>query len=254
MAIMSWHWMFGTAGLWIDSSYLQNPVYYFPDTGIYNVRIMIADLNACSDTLDSLVAINPSPVAAFTITDTVNGTKGKIRLNNLSTMTKYFSWNYGNGEGSDSEYNPVVQYDRDGVYTIQLIVKDMMGCADTTYTDYEFMFDNLFVPNAFSPTSVTPTVKGMEVRKFLPKGLNLQNYHVMVFDKWGHLIWESKKLTDDGKGMPAEGWDGTLNGEPMPQDVYMWKINATFKNGKVWEGSDTGKGSTTNMGTVTLIR
>ena len=94
----------------------------------------------------------------------------------------------------------------------------------------------------------------MGCRVFKPKGMNLRDYHVMVFDKWGHLIWESKLLTDDGRYMPLEGWDGTFNGQLMPQDVYMWKISATFKNGKSWEGSDTGKGSTTTMGPVTLIR
>jgi hypothetical protein len=81
----------------------------------------------------------------------------------------------------------------------------------------------------------------------------------MVFDKWGHLIWESKKLDCDITpnsciGRPMEYWDGTFNGELMPQDVYMWKINAKFTNGKVWEGSDSGTGSISTMGTVTLIR
>jgi hypothetical protein len=75
----------------------------------------------------------------------------------------------------------------------------------------------------------------------------------MVFDKWGHLLWESIKV-DETTGQPSEGWDGTFNGELMPQDVYMWKINAKFINGKVWEGSDSGTGSNSTMGTVTLIR
>jgi hypothetical protein len=34
----------------------------------------------------------------------------------------------------------------------------------------------------------------------------------------------------------------------------MWKINAVFKDGKNWEGSDIGKGTPSTMGTVTLIR
>jgi hypothetical protein len=117
------------------------------------------------------------------------------------------------------------------------------------------MFDNLYVPNAFSPSSYN-----LGYREFLPKGLNLKDYHIMVFDKRGNLVWESKKLDcentlpDHCKGSPAEGWDGTFNGQPMPQDVYMWKINAVFRNNKVWEGSDSGTGSISNMGTVTLIR
>jgi hypothetical protein len=40
----------------------------------------------------------------------------------------------------------------------------------------------------------------------------------------------------------------------MPQDTYIWKIEAVFKDDKVWEGSDPGTGEISTMGTVTLIR
>jgi gliding motility-associated-like protein len=112
------------------------------------------------------------------------------------------------------------------------------------------MFDNLYVPNAMSPGNTTC----LDCRYFKPKGMNLNEYHVMVFDKWGHLLWESSKITQDALKMPEEYWDGTFEGKPMPQDVYMWKINANFKNGKVWEGSESGTGAVSTMGTVTLIR
>ena len=65
-------------------------------------------------------------------------------------------------------------------------------------------------------------------------------------------MWESNVI--DSKGRPVEGWDGTFGGNLMPQGTYMWKISASFKDGKTWEGSDIGKGSSSTMGTVTLIR
>jgi hypothetical protein len=179
-----------------------------------------------------------------------------IRLNNESSIKYSFSWDFGNGEPpNEVEENPVVKYDRDTVYIITLAVTDTFGCMDLTSMQYEFFFDNLYVPNAFSPSSYN-----LGYREFMPKGLNLKDYHIMVFDKRGNLVWESKKLDCENtlpghcKGSPSEGWDGTFNGQPLPQDVYMWKINAVFKNDKVWEGSDSGTGSTSTMGTVTLIR
>ena len=249
-----WRWFFDDTGSSQDSSNLQNPRHSYPDTINYPVRMIVQDHFGCSDTVDSTITVRQSPVAAFTLTENINDTPGKIRLNNESSYKKYYHWDFGNGKGTDVEENPIVQYSKDGLFTINLIVVDSNGCADTTSLDYEFLFDNLYVPNAFSPTSLISTAKGLEIRKFQPKGMNLKEYHVMIFDKWGHMVWESQLLTDDGKGMPLEGWDGTFNGEPLPQDVYMWKISATFISGKVWEGSNTGKGSTTTMGTVTLIR
>jgi hypothetical protein len=220
------------------------------------------DHNGClDDTLYSDFEIKQSPIAAFTITENIDGKQGNIRMNNESSDDALaFRWTFGNGKAS-TDVNPVVAYTSDAQpYIIELVTWNAGLCYDTTSLTYEFLFDNLYVPNAFSPTSTVSTVKGTEIRKFLPKGLNLQEYHAMVFDKWGHLVWESSLLdcqvpdVKDCLGSPVEGWDGTFNGEPMPQDVYMWKISATFKNGKVWEGSDAGKGSSTTMGTVTLIR
>ena len=74
----------------------------------------------------------------------------------------------------------------------------------------------------------------------------------MVFDSWGHLLWESNKIDD--KGTPVEGWDGTFEGNLMPQGNYIWKITATFVDDTPWTGSDIGQGEFKTMGTVTLIR
>jgi gliding motility-associated-like protein len=116
--------------------------------------------------------------------------------------------------------------------------------------DYRLMFKGLWVPNAFSPNN-----PNAGVRLFKPVGINLQSYTMEVYDTWGNLLWTSIEL--DEKGSPAEGWDGSFNGNMLPQDTYMWKAKAVFKDGTIWKGSDVGK--STNMpqkpfGTVTLIR
>jgi gliding motility-associated-like protein len=209
----------------------------------------VTDKNGCTDdTLYTGFMVSPTPVSAFTITENIDGMQGKIRLNNLSQgmMEKGWKWDYETGQTTAS--SPVVTYTDDSkVYTIELVTWNEAGCYDTTKLTYDFIFDNLFVPNAFSPDSYI-----LELREFKPKGRNLQDYKLMVFNKWGHLIFETNKLDEDGR--PVEGWDGKFKGEPLPQDVYVWKIQATFKNNKVWQGSDSGTGAIGTTGTVTLIR
>jgi gliding motility-associated-like protein len=246
-----WWWNFNDPQNPYDTLRSEEVTHRFDSSGAFPIYLRVMDKNGCTDdTLNTAFEIRQSPVAAFTYTDNVDGKQGKIKLNNQSTgaKDKAWKWDFGNGKTS-VEKNPVVTYINDNqVYTIELVTWNEQECYDTTWFAYEFFFDNLFVPNAFSPTSLV-----LGVREFKPKGLNLSDYHVMVFDKWGHLLWESIKV-DETTGQPSEGWDGTFNGELMPQDVYMWKINAKFINGKVWEGSDSGTGSNSTMGTVTLIR
>jgi gliding motility-associated-like protein len=116
--------------------------------------------------------------------------------------------------------------------------------------EYTFMFKTLYIPNALSPSSTDP-----EVRVFQPKGRNLRQYSIAIYDSWGNMLWESNKL--DADGSPVESWDGTYNGTPMPIDVYIWVASAVFKDGTFWEGSVVGNnegGSGSTSGTVTIIR
>ena len=54
-----------------------------------------------------------------------------------------------------------------------------------------------------------------------PKGLGIDTatYHLMKFDRWGNLIWETRTW--------GQGWDGRANnGTKIAQiDTYIWKVD-----------------------------
>jgi PKD repeat protein len=242
-----WRWSFGDPATLRDTSRLQNPSYIYPDPQEYTIRMIVKDHYGCVDTVDSIVKVNVTPVSAFTVINGYNNKQGQVKMNNVSTGAESYQWEFGNGKYS-SEENPVALFTEDGTYTIKLISLNQFDCSDTTYYQYELLFKGLYVPNAFSPSGAS-----LGERLFQPKGINLIQYHVAVFDIWGHLMWESTKL--DEYGAPKEGWDGTYKGNLMPQGNYMWKISAVFVDNSQWEGSDIGVGtSTKTMGTVMLIR
>ncbi len=241
-----WHWTFGDASSKKDTSLFQNPVFRYKKAGNYIVKLLVRDLNGCSDTADSTITVNVTPLSAFTLTENFEGRNGVIQLNNQSSGADSYSWDFGNGQTSTDE-NPVATYSLDGSYMISLVSTNRYNCSDTTFYKYELIFHGLYIPNAFSPTNPSSPV-----RLFKPVGINLKDYHIMVFDNWGHLMWESTKI--DVHGSPEQGWDGYYKGALMPEGVYMWKINATFMDNSIWKGSDIGKGEAKTIGTVTLIR
>ena len=245
--IGSWHWNFGDPSSTRDTSILRDPSFKYKTVGNYIVRLIVRDKFGCRDTVDSTVAVHVTPVSAFTLINGYDGTQGKVKLNNFSTGASAYNWDFGNGKTSN-DTNPVASYTEDGTYTIMLISTNTFGCTDTTYYEYKILFRGLFVPNAFAPTS-----GNMAVRLFKPVGINLKTYNISVFDNWGHLLWESNKL--DNNGAPLEGWDGTYNGNMMPQGNYFWKATATFVDDSPWTGSDTGvNGGGGTMGSVILVR
>jgi len=240
-----WHWSFGDS--LHGTSTVQDPNYRYRSTGTYLVRLIVKDHFGCIDTVDSTAKVNVTPVSSFTVVNGYNGKQGQVKMNNVSSGADSYKWDFGNNKFSTEE-NPVALYTEDGTYTIKLISLNQFECSDTTLYKYELLFKGLYVPNAFSPTSTN-----LGIRLFQPVGVNLKQYHITVFDSWGHLMWESTKLDD--KGMPAEGWDGTYQGVIMPQGNYMWRISASFVDDSIWEGSDIGFGNTNKtMGTVSLIR
>jgi PKD repeat protein len=246
-AVVFWRWSFGDLTTMKDTSQLQNPKWTYPSTGDYSVRMIVRDHYGCIDTIDSTVRVNVTPLSSFTVENGYNGKQGQVKMNNATTGASSYNWDFGNDKYSTEE-NPVALFTDDGTYTIMLISTNEFNCADTTYYTYELLFKGLYVPNAFSPSGTN-----LGVRLFQPIGINLKQYRVTVFDMWGHQMWESTKLDDQGK--PTEGWDGTFEGQLMPQGNYMWRISASFVDDSQWEGSDIGVStSQKTMGTVTLIR
>ncbi len=184
--------------------------------------------------------------AGFSIREKGGGSTGSISLINQSTGADEYDWDLGNGFSSMLE-NPEISYTEDGIYLIRLVARKVGYCADTAEIKYRMMFKGLYIPNAFAPGATTG-LPGV----FKPAGINLKRFKIEIFDNWGHPLWQSTAL--DESGIPTESWDGTYLGRLMPQDTYLWKAEAEFTDGTVWEGSDIGKGAAKTIGTVTLLR
>jgi large repetitive protein len=238
-------WDFGD-GTFLSSG--LNPNHTYLQHGTYSVLLKIMGTGGCTDSMwqHNAITVFPKPIADFTWSEEFNnGAKtGILQFTNTSLLGGDAWWNFGDGNTS-YVYHPLHRYSTPGSYNVQLIEENQYGCLDTIVKPVSMEFHGLFVSNAFSP-DFGPE----EIRVFKPKGVGLKYYHFMIYDTWGNLIWESDKVLN---GEPAEGWDGTLHGTPLPQDVYVWKLNAVFDDDTVWPGMESnGKHRTT--GTVTLLR
>lgn len=245
--------MFGLSHLWDfgdgNSSNLNNPSHSYSQPGIYSLKLITVGLGGCTDTLllTDTLKIYPKPIADFFWDSIIPQLKATpVQFTNISHLGGISHWDFGDGSTS-SLTDPVYTWSQFGTFTVQLIESNTFGCHDTV--DYRITIENikgLFVSNAFSPDYGPP-----DVRQFKPRGTGLKTYQLQIFDAWGNLIWGTNELFDTE---PAEGWDGTHNGSPLPQDVYVWKIDAVFLDGTVWPGKEYPDGSFKRFGTVTLIR
>ena len=87
---------------------------------------------------------------------------------------------------------------------------------------------SIFIPSAF-----TPNDDGIN-DSFGVKGEGIQNYHMLIFNRWGEVIYSSTN--------PSEHWDGKYNNEPVENGVYVYEVFAK------------GFGRHPKAGSVTLLR
>ena len=80
----------------------------FPQAGIYEVELKITDRNGCSTSVNKEVAINSSPVAAFSIVENYENKQGQIQLTNGTINGTQYEWDFGNGKTSYGQ-NPVTE-------------------------------------------------------------------------------------------------------------------------------------------------
>lgn len=230
----SWLWNFGDG----KTSELENPGHTYTKEGDYTVSLTVTNSSG-SDSIvkNNLIHVYPIPVALFNTNPSSNIdliAPASIFFNNLSQDADFYAWDFGDGQNS-TEQNILHTFGNEGVYSATLIASSIHECTDTFELFPPIRIiegGDIYVPNAFKPTH---SIAGNDV--FIPviKG-NVKDYQLMIFNRWGELIFESSD--------PDLGWDGMYRGKLSEQEVYVWRVEVTF-----FEGNQK-----TLIGDVTLLR
>jgi PKD repeat protein len=240
-------WLFGNS----ESVFGTTVDYEYPAAGTYSVTMIAYGGGGCNDTLTitPTITINPTPVADFNYENVIeiNQWTGLVDFFNLSTFASNYQWYFGDG-GSGTTVNPSHSYNTHGDFNVTLIAYNNFGCSDTIIKPIVVeLYKGLYLANAMYPGH-----SDYNVSHFVPIGVGLKEFELLIFDDWGNLIWSTNAL--DANGRPTEAWDGTFNGAPVQQDAYVWKVNAVFLDDSLWEGKEYAKNKIKKSGTVTVIR
>jgi len=130
-----------------------------------------------------------------------------------------------------------------GYYNVTLTAINDYGCIDTvSLLVHGDIAQTLYIPN-----TVCPTHYNQYVSTFRPKGTGLEKLDLWVYDEWGNIIWHTDDLRN---GQPVGEWDCKYNGTLIQQGYYIWKAEATYIDGSMWEGQRSNKGTKSKMGHI----
>jgi gliding motility-associated-like protein len=70
----------------------------------------------------------------------------------------------------------------------------------------------IILPNAFSPNN-----DGLN-DIFELEGIYISQFKISVYNRWGELVYYSDNI--------KQAWDGKMNGEHLPEGIYVYRIEA----------------------------
>lgn len=127
----------------------ENPVFTYPDTGLYTVALIAEPGATCTDTFFSQVHLLPhSLFANFELeqADCVDSLTLQITDSSVDTLSDIASYDWqlsvGNTTLHSDEKNPVFSLTEEGPATLTLIVASGNGCVDTLVHAFEASFLN----------------------------------------------------------------------------------------------------------------
>lgn len=193
----------------------------YSTSGCYDVSIQVEDFRGCKSkaSAEEIVCVFPEPNANFAFSpDTVSEFFTDVNFTNLSTDGWDYEWSIENAYPDWSEeVHPSVEYPEGevGEYPVTLYVTSEFGCTDQITKFVPIVSDVIiYVPNSFTPDND----KHNEIWKPVIEGIDIYDFHLEVFNRWGELIWESKN--------PDVGWDGFYRNKKVKSGTYVWRIEA----------------------------
>jgi len=194
----------------------HNPDHTYPNPGIYTVSVSITTNNYCigkdlTFTVPNMVTVHPSPKARLSADPTfLSVFDSLVTFTDLSQGATSCWIYFGDGDSSNN-CGGTHLYPKSGVYSVIQIVENQFGCKDKFELNIDADLKALFwIPNAF-----TPNHDGKN-DVFTPYATGIQNYRMSIFNRWGSLIFKTDDL--------QKGWDGSFDGNPCQEDVYVWKV------------------------------
>ncbi len=226
-SIVAYDWDFGD----LNNSTVINPSHTYANADIYNIGLKATSDKGCTsaNVFANHVTVFALPIAKFSYA-VAEGEKDDHLFqfkNNSSPSGLNSRWNFG--KFGTARMDTSISIIDTASISVQLIVKDNNGCADTIQ-QLVLAYGPLRV---FFPTAFTPNDNGLN-ETFAPGGvLAYQSYNFSIYNRWGEKVFESDAVT--------KAWDGTYQNSPCMDGVYVYVLKLVDANGrlKIYRGALT---------------
>jgi len=196
------------------------------EPGAYSYTLIDND-NGCENTESIDIELFTNEVEIFTEPEItyIDGTSvllsATVNLN--SSEIESINWTPSENMSCSTCLSTRITEPTDSLYTITVI--DIYGCQDTAQVRLikknrpEVYVPNVINPNSTSGNNMLVIYGNEEVDEIL---------QILVYDRWGNKMYFAENLAIND---PSNGWDGTYNGTPVEQGVYVYFLEVLLLDG-----------------------
>ena len=212
-SVLTYLWEFGNG----DSSTVQNPVYSYPASGNYLIKLTVSNIN-CPQT-KSVKQINVTidrslPGIRYQDVEAVMNFPEQLQARQIGTTVL---WTPATSLDFSNSYRPSFKGLTSQLYQVQL--KTSTGCitVDTQFVKIKKKIE-IYVPTTFTPDGngrndyLYPVLMGFKTLNFF-----------RVYDRWGKLLFQSKT--------ERPGWDGRFKSDVVGVQTVVWMVEAVDVDG-----------------------
>ncbi|MEY5044088.1 MAG: hypothetical protein RJA19_1315 [Bacteroidota bacterium] len=209
-------WTFGDGG---TSGSLGSSFHTYIEEGVWTVSLTLTSVEGCvySETAPQFITTVRPPEARFSADPVIQTLpETRFEFNNYSVFASGQTWNFA-GLGESEAWEPVFVFpqDQSGDYPVTLVVWNEWGCKDSlrqiVRVNEQFTM--------FIPTGFTPDQDGLnDAWTFYGIDVDETDFHLVVFDRWGSIVFETRDLNDAWVGDFQGGSHYAENG------VYAYQV------------------------------
>ncbi|MFC2126041.1 PKD domain-containing protein [Bacteroidota bacterium] len=234
----TYYWDFGDDQ---GNSSAINPTYTYNEPGIYTVELEGSnELGITVETRkEKFIIVHDVPTANFNVRPSIVYIPGQYVYTangSFGDGILEYRWDWGDGDTTDTEFEPIHEYEEPGVYDVGLWVTNDYGCTDSLIIEKAVIAElggDVETPNVFTPDPSGPGGGGGTGggpgnpsfnNSFIPYMEGTVEFHMQIFNRWGEMLFESFDKN--------VGWDGWYNNKLAPADVYVYKLNVRLADGQ----------------------
>lgn len=222
-----------------STSIVANPSHRFQSDGLFDVELVAFDesnLLGCSDTINQVVQINPTPKADFSLETIYDCGVNSIQVVNNSEApvdTRFF-WQWSAADlpivGEDPGVLTVDNFNENEDVNSQLflIAQSSVGCTDTSEVEQvvtpAFMFDVNTPEDPSTSLAFIPDSRTGKNSRLRLNSTNVGAVTLQIFDRWGNTVFISDEIDFS--------WDGVYRGKLVEPGDYVMLIEYSDCSGR----------------------